>query len=162
MAPQEFSFPCSLASFLIFPGQLGLLFHTMFKTLKSYLKCVLTCHWDMLSQTPLYRALTFAHTPQPSFHGICTSHVSGDITAFLTNHSPTEFSCLPLLPALCWLPLYRSENRFLNFIVLLKSEIFLQYLQTTLLPRFHHDQEREEDATLVSFTWRSVWHAAKE
>lgn len=40
VAPREFSFPCFLDSFLIFPGQLRLLFHTIFKVLRSYLKWV--------------------------------------------------------------------------------------------------------------------------
>lgn len=49
-------------------------------------------------------------------------------------------------------PIYSSENRVLNFIVLLRSEIISQYSETALLPRFHHDQERKEYAALVSFT----------
>lgn len=69
VSSQEFSFPCFLSSFLIFPGQLWSLFHTIFKIPKVT--------WSECAHLPLRYSISNSplHSPhfctQLSFSGIC-------------------------------------------------------------------------------------------
>lgn len=62
VSSQEFSFPCFLSSFLIFPGQLGSFFHTTFKILKSYLKWVCSLAIEIFHLKLPFTQLSLLHT----------------------------------------------------------------------------------------------------
>lgn len=90
VAPQEFSLPCFLATFLIFPGHVGLLISCHIQNPGELLQAsALTFHWDMQSQTSLYTTLAFAHRPQPSYHGIQSAiHHLTDLWWYYTQYKP--------------------------------------------------------------------------